>query len=60
MDQFMVSCESDIIKTGEKVTLIGQQEGEAIKVEELSDWAKTIPYEILTSLNDRIPRIYIN
>ncbi len=60
MDQFMVSCENDLSKNGDEVVLIGQQKGQCIKVEELSDRAETIPYEILTSLNDRIPRIYNN
>jgi len=27
-------------------------------VEELADWAGTIPYEILTNINTRVPRIY--
>jgi len=40
--------------------LIGEQEGQSISVEEMSGWAETIPYEILTNLNDRIPRIYSN
>jgi len=58
MDQFMVSCEVEKSKIGDEVILIGKQEGQFIKVEELSNWAETIPYEILTSLNERIPRIY--
>ena len=60
MDQFMVSCESDCSKNGDEVVLIGQQENQSIKVEEISEWAGTIPYEILTNLNQRIPRIYKN
>ena len=58
MDQFMVSCENDLTQNGDEVVLIGQQKGQCIKVEELSDWGETIPYEILTSLNERIPRRY--
>ena len=60
MDQFMVSCENDRSQNGDEVVLIGQQEDQSIKVEELSYWADTIPYEILTNLNERIPRIYNN
>jgi len=60
MDQFMVSCESEKNKLGEEVVLIGYQKGQCIKVEELSKWAETIPYEILTNLNNRLPRKYFN
>ena len=60
MDQFMVNCENDICQTGDEVILIGEQEFQCIKVEEMSFWADTIPYEILTSLNERIPRIYFS
>ncbi|HIO62141.1 MAG TPA: alanine racemase, partial [Deltaproteobacteria bacterium] len=45
---------------GEEVVLIGLQKDRCITVEELSVWAETIPYEILTNLNERLPRIYSN
>ena len=32
--------------------------GRASRVEELAEWAGTIPYEILTAINDRVPRLY--
>ena len=60
MDQFMVNCKNDSLEAGVEVVLIGEQDNQRITVEEMSDWAKTIPYEILTNLNDRIPRIYTN
>ncbi|MBI5730220.1 MAG: hypothetical protein HY963_03695 [Ignavibacteriales bacterium] len=31
-----------------------------ITVEELAEWAGTIPYEILTNINTRVPRVYLN
>ena len=34
--------------------------GEAITCEDLAKWAGTIPYEILTNINTRVPRIYID
>ncbi|MBP6439894.1 MAG: hypothetical protein KA280_10535, partial [Thermomonas sp.] len=34
------------------------QQGEAIRAEDLARLAGTIPYEILTGLNQRIPREY--
>ena len=33
--------------------------GERITVEDLAQWAGTIPYEILTNINTRVPRIYL-
>jgi len=60
MDQFMVNCKSENLNAGAEVILIGEQDGKCITVEEMSKWAKTIPYEILTNLNERLPRIYTN
>jgi len=60
MDQFMVNCEFENQKTGEEVIIIGEQDGQCITVEEISKWANTIPYEILTNLNERLPRNYTN
>ena len=60
MDQFMVNCEDDIINLGDEVVLIGQQKNQSITVEEISSLADTIPYEILTNLSERLPRIYSN
>jgi alanine racemase len=56
----MVNCENEAIKTGDEVVLIGQQQDQCITVEEISALADTIPYEILTNLNERLPRIYSN
>ena len=58
MDQFMVNCKSKNQKAGAEVILIGEQDGHCITVEEMSKWAETIPYEILTNLNERLPRTY--
>jgi len=60
MDQFMVNCENDTINIGDEVVLIGQQQDQFITVEEISSLVDTIPYEILTNLNERLPRIYFN
>ncbi|MCZ2115998.1 MAG: alanine racemase [Anaerolineae bacterium] len=59
MDQFMVNIEWETAYNGDEVILIGESEdGTAIGVEELADWAGTIPWEILTNINTRVPRIY--
>ena len=59
MDQIMVNIEGDSAFNGDEVILIGESEnGERVTVEELAQWANTIPYEILTNINTRVPRIY--
>jgi alanine racemase len=59
MDQMMVNIETDSAFNGDEVMLIGESDGEAITVQDLADWAGTIPYEILTNINTRVPRVYI-
>jgi len=60
MDQIMVNIEQDSAFNGDEVILIGAAEnGERVTVEELAEWAGTIPYEILTNINTRVPRVYI-
>ncbi len=60
MDQMMVDIHWDEAYNGDTVTLLGSDGDAAITVEDLADWLDTIPYEILTSFNTRIPRVYIN
>ena len=60
MDQIMVNIKQDSAFNGDEVILIGESENsERVTVEELAEWADTIPYEILTNINTRVPRIYI-
>ncbi|MFZ8996660.1 MAG: alanine racemase C-terminal domain-containing protein [bacterium] len=42
-----------------EMTLIGRSGEEMITVEHLAEQAQTIPYEILTNLNSRLPRYYL-
>jgi alanine racemase len=58
MDQVMVNIESDSAYNGDEATLIGADGGQRITVEDLAGWAGTIPYEILTNINTRVPRVY--
>jgi alanine racemase len=60
MDQFMVNIEWETAYNGDEVVVIGESEGASITVEDLARWAGTIPYEILTNINTRVPRVYIN
>lgn len=59
MDQCMVDIGGDSAYNGDEVTLIGEQEGARITVEELAEHCNTIPYEILTMINTRVPRRYL-
>jgi alanine racemase len=59
MDQIVVDVTSiSNLKLGETVTILGQDRGESISAEELAGHAKTINYEIVCSLGNRISRIY--
>jgi alanine racemase len=60
MDQIMVNIEWETAYNGDEVILIGESDsGAKISCDELSELAGTIPYEILTNINTRVPRIYI-
>ena len=58
MDQFMVDIGPGSAWNEDPVVLVGAQGGERITVEAVAEAAGTIPYEILTRLNERIPRVY--
>ena len=58
MDQIVVNIENDSAYNGDEVILVGRQNDVSISCEELADWAGTIPYEILTNINTRVPRVY--
>jgi len=58
MDQMMVNIEWGTAYNGDEVVLIGEQGKARVTVEELAEWAGTIPYEVLTAINDRVPRLY--
>jgi alanine racemase len=59
MDQMMINIEWDSAYNGDDVVLLGEADGERITVEDLAEWAGTIPYEILTNINTRVPRVYV-
>jgi alanine racemase len=58
MDQLMVNIGWNSAYNGDEVLLLGRNGATAITCEELAQWAGTIPYEILTNINTRVPRIY--
>jgi alanine racemase len=59
MDQIMVDVGDLPVKIGDEVVLIGSQGKNRITAEDLADISDTIPYEIVCSLGNRVPRVYI-
>jgi alanine racemase len=60
MDQIMVDIGWSSAFNGDEVVLLGEAGELAIRIEELARWADTIPHEVLTSINTRVPRVYLN
>jgi alanine racemase len=58
MDQVIVNIEQGSAYNGDEVILLGNDGENSITCDELADWAGTNPYEILTNINTRVPRIY--
>jgi alanine racemase len=58
MDQIVANIENDSAFNGDEVILLGSDGINSINCDELADWAGTNPYEILTNINTRVPRIY--
>jgi alanine racemase len=58
MDQIMVDIAQGSAWNGDEVVLLGSAGEQSIRVEELASWAGTIPHEILTNINTRVPRVY--
>ncbi|MCP5096486.1 MAG: alanine racemase, partial [Chloroflexi bacterium] len=59
MDQMMINIGWDSAYNNDEVILIGESEGASIQFEEVAQWANTIPYEVLTNINTRVPRVYV-
>ena len=58
MDQTMVNIGWDTAYNDDEVVLIGEQGNECITCEELAALLDTSPYEILTGINTRVPRLH--
>lgn len=60
MDQVMISLGAGgTAYNGDEVVLLGAQGDERITVEELAAWAGTIPHDVFTGINTRVPRVYL-
>jgi len=61
MDQFMIDIgHIPHVEPGEVVTIIGKSNEEYISARDLADASGTIQNEIVSSLTERLPRIYMN
>ncbi len=60
MDQIVVNIGNDSAYNNDEVVLLGKQKNAEITAEEMARWAGTIPYEILTNINTRVPRVYVS
>lgn len=59
MDAVMVDLGPDGEAFNEdEVHLLGGPSSEAISVAEMAQWIDGIPYEVLTSISPRVPRVY--
>jgi alanine racemase len=59
MDQIMIDVgHIKGVKIGDEVVLIGRQRQAQMSTEEIARVSKTIPYEIVCSITDRVPRVY--
>ena len=60
MDQMMVDVSrAPGARAGEEVVLLGPQGREEIRAAELGEWCGTIPWEVLTNITYRVPRLYL-
>jgi alanine racemase len=61
MDQTLVDVTGlDQVRTGDEAVLVGRQGEERVTVSELAGWCGMVPWEILTGISYRVPRIYQN
>ena len=60
MDLAMLDVtDAENVTEGTKVVLLGSENGLTITADDIASWAETIPYEILLSFSQRVPRVYM-
>jgi len=60
MDQMLVDVTGvSAVEAGDEVVLIGRQGGGSIEANEVATWCGTIPWEVLTNITYRVPRVYL-
>jgi alanine racemase len=59
MDQMLVDVtRAGKVAPGDEVVLIGEQNDGCVGASEVAGWSRTIPWEVLTAITYRVPRIY--
>ena len=59
MDQMLVDVSRlNPVQAGDEAVLIGKQRRDEITTNELAAWCNTVPWEILTNITYRVPRLY--
>lgn len=60
MDQCMADVTDipDEVKIGDEIVLMGKQGDQEIDADDLAEWGETISYEVVLSVNWRVPRIH--
>lgn len=59
MDQFMIDVSHiEGVRMGDEVTLIGEDKGAIISVEEIANLAGSFNYEFVCDVHKRVPRVY--
>lgn len=59
MDQMLVDVTKlPATQAGDEVVLIGRQGDQELSATEVAQWAETIPWEVLTAITYRVPRVY--
>lgn len=58
MDMTMLDVSGLNAKEGDVVTLLGRAGNQVLSAETVADWATMSPYELLSGLRQRLPRVY--
>ena len=59
MDQMMVDVTRvKGVKAGDEAVLIGRQGRHTITASDLAGWCGTVPWDVLTAISNRVPRLY--
>ncbi len=59
MDQMLVDVSRLVnVRVGDEAVLMGRQGRDEIAARELAGWCGTVPWEVLTNISYRVPRIY--
>lgn len=59
MDQLLVFCGDDPVRTGDEVVLIGRQGDDEITADEWAERLGTVNYEVVCDIESRVSRLYL-